>query len=184
MLVGNICLLLFLLLPVQNNVRIEHTGAGNIIERRFHTPYEYTIRWGNNNFMRTLPDTFTVNGLNDPYFWYENNRHILLKVNTKKGHTLLRILPMNDTTTVRLFSDPLEFDKNTDLLACIVGVRKVKIIDLATGKTSVMTIPLPKGFKDLISSVRYTALNNKELRINWVNAPESVFKSYRIPVLK
>jgi hypothetical protein len=176
--------MLLFFFPPQSNIRTEHTPAGNIIERNFHTFDDYTLRWGNNQFMRSLPDTFTVNGINNPFFWYENYQYILLKVNSKKVHSILRVLPLNDTLQVRYFNDPIEFNKNTNLLACIQGPHTIKFIDLATGKKSSLNIRLPKGAKDLDSSIRYTALDEKELRINWVNAPESVFKAYRIPVLK
>jgi hypothetical protein len=183
--IQHMVLMLLFFLPQQNNVRKEMTPKENIIERSFHTYYDYTLRWGNKQCMRSLPDTFTVNGLNNPYFWYENYFYILLKVNTKQGHSLLRVLPLTDTVQqVRSFDDPIVFNAQTNLLACVQGSNKIKFIDLAHGKTSILKIPLPRGSKDIISSLVSATLNKNELRINWKDTAPTVFKTYRIPELK
>jgi hypothetical protein len=182
--IQNIIFMLLLFLPQQSNVRREYTPAENIIERNFHNFYDYTLRWGNKQFMRSLPDTFTVNGLNNPYFWFENYQRILLKVNCKQGRSLLRVLPLNDTSQVGYFNDPIVFNQRSNLLVCAQGPHTIKFIDLGNGKTSSLNIRLPKGSKELVLSIKSVTLNNTELRINWVRTPESAIKVYRIPVLK
>jgi hypothetical protein len=176
--------MLLFFLPQQSNVRKEITPAGNIIERNFHNYYDYTLRWGNKQFMRSLPDTFTINGLNNPYFWYENYNFILLKVNCEHSRSLLRVLPLTDTSQVRIFNDPIVFNQRTNLLACAKGQHTIKFIDLSSGKSSSLNIRLPKGSKDLVLSIRSAILDKTELRINWVDTPESAIKLYRIPALK
>ena len=142
--IQTIVFMLLLFFPPQSNVRREYTPAGNIIERNYHSYYDFTLRWGNKQFMRSLPDTFTVNGLNNPYFWYENYQHILLKINAKQGRSLLRVLPLNDTSQVRIFNDPIVFNQRTNLLAYAQGPHTVKFIDLGNGKTSSLKFVFPK----------------------------------------
>jgi hypothetical protein len=184
MLVQHILLFILVLLPQQNTVRKEITPKGNIIERSFHTYYDYTIRWGNKQFMRSLPDTFTVNGVNNPFFWFENYYSILLKVNTVKGHSLLRVLPLNESAPVKTFEDPIAFDAQTNLLACVQGSNKIKMIDLSSGKSSIVTVRLPNRSKDILSSLVIATLDKNEIKINWKNTPGSVYKTYKIPLLK
>ena len=182
--IQHIVFMLLFFLPQQSNVRREYTPAGNVIERNFHGYYDYTLQWGNKQFMHALPDTFTVNGLNNPYFWYENYYYILLKVNCKQSRSLLRVLPLTDSSQVRIFNDPIVFNQKTNLLACAQGPHTIKFIELTTGKSSSLNIRLPKGSNDLVLSLRSAILNKTELRINWVNTPESAVRVYKIPDLK
>ena len=184
MLIQHFILMLIFLMPQQNNIRREYTPANNIIERNFHSYYDYTLRWGNKQFMRSLPDTFTVNGLSDPFFWYENYNYILLKVNKKQSRSLVRVLPLNDSSLVKLFNDPIIFNTKNNVLACAASSHAVKFIDLFSGKSAVLTIRPPKGSKDFILAIKSVTINNTELRINWVNTPETAVKVYRIPALK
>jgi hypothetical protein len=94
------------------------------------------------------------------------------------------VLPLTDTSQVRIFNDPIVFNQRTNLLACAKGQHTIKFIDLSSGKSSSLNIRLPKGSKDLVLSIRSAILDKTELRINWVDTPESAIKLYRIPALK
>jgi hypothetical protein len=184
MLIQHFMLMLLFILPQQSTVRKEYTPAKNIIERTFHSYYEYTLRWGTKQFMRSLPDTFSVNGLSDPFFWNENYNYILLKMNLKQSRSVVRVLPLNETSPVQLFHEPIIFNNRTNVLAHAARSNTVKFINLVSGKSSLLNIRPPKGSKNIILAIKSVTMNNTELQIHWVNTPESAIKVYRIPTLK
>jgi len=184
MLIQQLALLIFLLLPIQNEIRPEHTPLGNIIERIHYSNMNCMIRWGNKQFMRSLPDTFSSIGLNSPYFWYENGRFLLLKVNYKEARSSVFVLPLNDSTKVVRFKDPFVFNVKTDLLACIQSPHTVKFINIVSGKSSSINVPLPRDSKDIVFSINSAILTDTKLQIHWINTPPTVYKIFRIPKLK
>jgi hypothetical protein len=184
MLIQYVVLMLLFLLPQQSNVRKEYTPANNIIERHFHSYYDYTLHWGNKQFMRALPDTFSVNGLSDPFFWNENYNYILIKTNLKQSRSVVRVLPLHETSPVRIFNEPIIFNKQTNVLAYAASSHAVKFIDLVSGKSSLLNIRPPKGSKNLVLAIKSVTMDNTALQINWVNTPESAIKVFRIPALK
>lgn len=184
MLIQQLAVLIFLLQPLQTEIRPEHTPAGNIIERTHYSNMNCMIRWGNKQFMRSLPDTFSSIGLNSPYFWYENGRFILLKVNYKEARSSVFVLPLNDSAKVVRIKDPFVFDVKTNLLACIQSPRSVKFVNIASGKTGSINVPLPRGSKDLLFSINSAILTDTKLQIHWIDTPPSAYKVFRIPKLK
>jgi hypothetical protein len=176
--------MIVLFLPVQDAVRKEMTPAGNTIERSFHNSWDYRIRWGNKQFMRSLPDTFTISGINNPFFWFENNQYILLKRVRAKGHYDVTVLPLNESSNVQKFDDPIDFNARLNLLAYISDSRTIKFVDLSNGKTGSITVRRPKSSTHLLLQIKSATLNNNELRIHWLNTPETDIKGYKIPKLK
>jgi hypothetical protein len=176
-------LLMVLFLPINGDVRREYTPAKNIIEKIFYTHFDYTLRWGTKNFMRSLPDTFTVDGLNHPHFWYESDKYVLLKVNQNNYRSHLFVLPLNDSSRVQHFSDPIAFNARANLLAYMGSSPTVNFIDLVTGAHSSLKIALPKGAKDVLSVLHSAILTKTELRLQWINTPPSEKHVYRIPKL-
>ncbi len=184
MLIQQLALLIFLLLPVQNEIRPEYTPAGNIVERTHYSNMNCMIRWGNKQFMRSLPDTFSSIGLNTPYFWYENGRFLLLKVNYKEARSSVFVLPLNDSSGVGRFKDPFVFNAKTDLLACIQSPHTVKFVNIVNGKTASLNVPLPSGSKDIVFCINSAILTDTKLQIHWIDTPPAAYKVFRIPKLK
>jgi len=176
-------LLLLLLLPMQENVRHEDTPAGNLIERNFHTAFDYTLRWGTKSFMRSLPDTFTINGLNNAYFWYESNRYLLLKINENDYRSKLLVLPLDDSSQVQHFKDVITFNARTNLLVCMEKKNSVQFTDLTTGAQASMHVALPKGAKNILSCIDSATMTKTELQLHWMKTPPQQIHSYRIPKL-
>jgi|GEM_PF-3506433 len=177
-------LMLLLSLPLQDEITLEYTTARNKIERSVHDHVHYTLRWGNKDLMRALPDTFETLGLNSPYFWNESSLYLLLKLNRPHGRSSAIVLPLNDSSQVAHFNDPIAFNPNLNLLACIRSPRTILFTQLSSGKASSIIIPLPAGEKDLIYCINSATLSNTELHVHWVNTPPSAIKIFRIPKLK
>jgi len=182
--IQQILLILLLYSPLQDAVSLEYTPAGNKIERTVHEYSHYTLRWGNQHFMRSLPDTFNTFGLNNPGLWYESNLYLLLNVNLMQGGSSVFVLPLNDSSQIARFNDPIVFNPKLNLLAYIHSPRTIKIIELSSGKTSSLIVPLPRGVKDLRNCIQSTTLTGTELYIHWVDTPRSTIKIYRFPKLK
>jgi hypothetical protein len=93
------------------------TATGAFIERTFISNTTYKLSWGNVQFKRTLPDTFTIGFYDNPKFEWENPQYICLRAESDTDSWYSMMLPCSEDGEYIYYTRPLGYDTINNYVA-------------------------------------------------------------------
>lgn len=158
-----------------NYFRTLKTPLGVTIEFKLINDSNYIIQWGNPTNLRTLPDTFNLDGHETwiPKFIDENKDYIVLRKGCGNPCWIGYFLPMNNSIKPMSVSEYLGYDLENNLIAYI-NVNSIEIVDLKTRQTETLKV---EGCNSAFLGYCIDSLSIKEKTLSYKWIPETKIES-------
>mgnify|MGYP001171527670 CR=1 FL=1 len=158
-----------------NYFRPIKTPLGITIEFKIIEESRYIIQWGNSMNLRTLPDTFNLDGHETwiPKFIDESKDYIVLRKGCGNPCWIGYFLPTNDSIKPVSVNDYLGYNLDDNLIAYI-NDNSIEVIDLKTRKTETHKM---EGCNSAFLGycIDSLSIKNRTLIYKWI--PETLIKS-------
>lgn len=164
------------------------TPNGKIIKYKLINDSLYQIQWGTLTNLRTLPDTFILDGheIRIPRYITENSKYIVMRYSCGNPCWGGIFLPLNDSISPIVVPEYLGFDLDDDLVAYIFDTQIIEIINLKSNKTERHLLEkCDSAFPGYC--IENFSIKNKTLKYKWfpethINSTKGIWKSEKIKI--
>lgn len=164
------------------------TPNGKIIKYKTINDTLYQIQWGTLRNLKTLPDTFMLDGHETriPKYTAENNKYIVMRYSCGNPCWGGIFLPLNDSVSPKVILEYIDFDLENDLVAYIFDSQIIEIINLKNNKTERHLLEkCDSAFPGYC--IDSFSIKNKTLKYKWfpktyINSTKGVWKSEKIKI--
>jgi hypothetical protein len=108
--------LLFFFTALHAQVVRKTTPAGNFIEYNFLEDERYTVKWGNNNLVRSSPETL-YSHYGGARFKWENKDAVVIEDGCGTSCWYALLLPLDSASPMLQYNNPFAYDSDRSLIA-------------------------------------------------------------------